>query len=102
MTGPERTVALTRGLLAFSLRQPLAPCGFHLVRLTSDTAGLLRRLIAEDVEFGFVPDSSGGPIVAEQGYAALAAATPQEALALLCGEEAPRSTSCSPTLSCPA
>jgi PAS domain S-box-containing protein len=45
-----RAAALTRQLLAFSRKQPMAPRVVDLAQLVSDARGMLARLIGEDVE----------------------------------------------------
>lgn len=46
----ERAASLTRQLLAFSRKQVLTPEVFDLSALVSDSAGMLRRLIGENIE----------------------------------------------------
>jgi len=48
--GAERAAQLTRQLLAFARRQPLAPQVINLSRLIGDMADLLRRTLGEGVE----------------------------------------------------
>ena len=48
--GAERAAQLTRQLLAFARRQPLAPKVVNLSRLISDMADLLRRTLGETIE----------------------------------------------------
>jgi PAS domain S-box-containing protein len=48
--GTERAAQLTRQLLAFARRQPLAPQVINVSRLISDMADLLRRTLGEGVE----------------------------------------------------
>ncbi|MGH6972434.1 MAG: ATP-binding protein, partial [Caulobacteraceae bacterium] len=48
--GAERAAQLTRQLLAFARRQPLAPKVVNLSRLISDMADLLRRTLGESIE----------------------------------------------------
>ena len=48
--GAERAAQLTRQLLAFARRQPLAPQVVNLSRLVSDMADLLRRTLGEAIE----------------------------------------------------
>jgi PAS domain S-box-containing protein len=48
--GAERAAQLTRQLLAFARRQPLAPKVMNLSRLVSDMADLLRRTLGEAIE----------------------------------------------------
>jgi PAS domain S-box-containing protein len=48
--GAERAAQLTRQLLAFARRQPLAPKVVNLSRLVSDMADLLRRTLGEAIE----------------------------------------------------
>jgi len=48
--GAERAAQLTRQLLAFARRQPLAPKVVNLSRLVSDMADLLRRTLGESIE----------------------------------------------------
>ncbi|MBU2604040.1 MAG: response regulator [Actinobacteria bacterium] len=59
----ERANALTRKLLAFSRRQPLAPKVFHLDRLVLDMCRLLRPVTGEDIELVVVSDPS--PVTVE-------------------------------------
>ncbi|WP_198367406.1 response regulator [Roseomonas sp. KE0001] len=57
-SGTERGAQLTRQLLAFARRQPLAPRVLHLGRLVEETAELLRRTLGERiaVETRVAPD----------------------------------------------
>jgi PAS domain S-box-containing protein len=48
--GAERAAQLTRQLLAFARRQPLAPKVVNLSRLVTDMADLLRRTLGESIE----------------------------------------------------
>jgi CheY-like chemotaxis protein len=48
--GAERAAQLTRQLLAFARRQPLAPKVVNLSRLVGDMADLLRRTLGEAIE----------------------------------------------------
>ncbi|HVM99009.1 MAG TPA: CHASE3 domain-containing protein [Caulobacteraceae bacterium] len=48
--GADRAAQLTRQLLAFARRQPLAPKVVNLSRLVSDMADLLRRTLGEAIE----------------------------------------------------
>jgi PAS domain S-box-containing protein len=48
--GAERAAQLTRQLLAFARRQPLAPKVVNLSRLVTDMADLLRRTLGEAIE----------------------------------------------------
>ena len=48
--GAERAAQLTRQLLAFARRQPLAPKVVNLSRLVGDMADLLRRTLGESIE----------------------------------------------------
>jgi PAS domain S-box-containing protein len=48
--GAERAAQLTRQLLAFARRQPLAPKPINVSRLVSDMADLLRRTLGEAIE----------------------------------------------------
>ncbi len=48
--GADRAAQLTRQLLAFARRQPLAPQVINLSRLVSDMAELLRRTLGEAIE----------------------------------------------------
>ncbi|HTX50723.1 MAG TPA: CHASE3 domain-containing protein, partial [Caulobacteraceae bacterium] len=48
--GADRAAQLTKQLLAFARRQPLAPQVINLSRLVSDMADLLRRTLGEGVE----------------------------------------------------
>lgn len=63
ITGAERAAALTRRLLAFSRRQPLAPCAVDLNRLVADMSELLRRTLGETVRVDM--DLSADAAVAE-------------------------------------
>lgn len=57
-----RAAGLTRSLLAFSRKQPLQPRPVDLRELVRGVAGMLRRLLGEDVEF--VLDLPEEPLVA--------------------------------------
>ncbi len=57
-----RAAGLTRGLLAFSRKQPLQPRPVDLRELVRGVASMLRRLLGEDVEF--VLDLPEAPLVA--------------------------------------
>ncbi len=61
----ERAGALTRQLLAYSRRQILAPRLLDLNQVVADMAGMLRRLIGEDIELATVPDADLGCVRAD-------------------------------------
>jgi len=61
----ERAGALTRQLLAYSRRQILAPRLIDLNQIVADMAGMLRRLIGEDVALATVPHAELGLVRAD-------------------------------------
>jgi PAS domain S-box-containing protein len=63
----RRAADLTRQLLAFSRRQVLEPQVLDLNALVSNLAGMLRRLIGEDVEFRTVLTAAPGAVLADPG-----------------------------------
>ncbi len=63
----ERAASLTRQLLAFSRKQPLAPRVLDLNGLVADLEPLLRRLIGEDVELATVLQPGLRPVRADPG-----------------------------------
>jgi signal transduction histidine kinase/FixJ family two-component response regulator len=63
----DRASSLTRQLLVFSRRQVLKPKVLDLNILVTEMDKLLRRLIREDVEFGFVRGVALGNVKADPG-----------------------------------
>jgi len=63
----ERAASLTRQLLAFSRKQILQPSLLDLNVVVTNTSGMLRRLLGEDIEFVTVLESHLAPIVADAG-----------------------------------
>ncbi|MHB0981173.1 MAG: response regulator [Thermoleophilia bacterium] len=63
----DRAAALTRQLLAFSRRQALEPHVFNLNDVAESMAGLLKRLIGEDVDLVFREDAALWPVEADPG-----------------------------------
>jgi PAS domain S-box-containing protein len=65
--GGQRAVGLTRQLLSFARKQPIAPREIDLHALIRNLEGMLRRLAGDGVELGF--DLSGGetPVQADAG-----------------------------------
>jgi signal transduction histidine kinase len=63
----DRAASLTRQLLAFSRMQVLQPRIIDLNALVADMSKLLRRLVREDIEFGFRLGDSLGRIKADPG-----------------------------------
>lgn len=55
LSGAERGVRLTRQLLAFARRQPLAPDSFNLNDLVVDVSELLQRTLGEAISIDIVP-----------------------------------------------
>jgi two-component system cell cycle sensor histidine kinase/response regulator CckA len=66
-TSIERAASLTRQLLAFSRKQQLNPVILDLNDLVSDLAGMLHRLIGEDVRLVIRKASSSALVVADAG-----------------------------------
>jgi signal transduction histidine kinase len=62
LSSANRAATLTRSLLAFSRKQPLQPRPTELRDLVRGVAGMLRRLLGEDVEF--VLELGDEPLVA--------------------------------------
>ncbi len=67
MKTADRAASLTRQLLAFSRMQVLQPRILDLNALVADMSKLLRRLVREDIEFGFQLGDSLGRIKADPG-----------------------------------
>jgi signal transduction histidine kinase/ActR/RegA family two-component response regulator len=65
MKTADRAASLTRQLLAFSRMQVLQPRILDLNTLVADMSKLLRRLVREDIEFGFVLGDSLGRVKAD-------------------------------------
>jgi signal transduction histidine kinase len=63
----QRGATLTRQLLAFSRQQVLAPVVLDLDRLVTGLAGMLRRLIGENIELRTLPSPGLRRIQADQG-----------------------------------
>lgn len=63
----DRAASLTRQLLAFSRMQVLQPRILDLNSLVADMSKLLRRLVREDIEFGFRLGDSLGRVKADPG-----------------------------------
>jgi signal transduction histidine kinase/ActR/RegA family two-component response regulator len=63
----DRAASLTRQLLAFSRMQVLQPRILDLNALVADMSKLLRRLVREDIEFGFRLGDSLGRVMADPG-----------------------------------
>jgi nitrogen-specific signal transduction histidine kinase/ActR/RegA family two-component response regulator len=63
----DRAASLTRQLLAFSRMQVLEPRILDLNALVADMSKLLRRLVREDIEFGFRLGDSLGRVKADPG-----------------------------------
>ncbi len=62
-----RAVNLTRQLLMFSRKQVVFPKVLNLNSLIENVMKLLGRTIGEDIQLSFVPEPSGGNIVADPG-----------------------------------
>jgi signal transduction histidine kinase len=67
MKTADRAASLTRQLLAFSRMQVLQPKILDLNTLVADMSKLLRRLVREDIEFGFRLGDSLGRVKADPG-----------------------------------
>jgi signal transduction histidine kinase/ActR/RegA family two-component response regulator len=67
MRTADRAASLTRQLLAFSRMQVLQPRILDLNSLVADMSKLLRRLVREDIEFGFLLGDSLGRVKADPG-----------------------------------
>jgi PAS domain S-box-containing protein len=63
----ERAAALTRQLLAFSRKQILAPKVLSLNTVVPDLTAMLQRLIGEDIDLVFRPDTGLGRVKADPG-----------------------------------
>ena len=63
----RRAADLTRQLLAFSRKQILQPQVVNLNSLIEDLNKMLRRLIGDDIELVFRPDSQGATVKADPG-----------------------------------
>ena len=57
-TAAKRATDITRQLLAFARRQIIAPKLLDLNATLADMAKMLRRLVGEDIEIGFLPGES--------------------------------------------
>src|SRR6202521_1520828 len=67
MRTADRAASLTRQLLAFSRMQVLQPRILDVNTLVADMSKLLRRLVREDIEFGFQLGDSLGRVKADPG-----------------------------------
>jgi two-component system, cell cycle sensor histidine kinase and response regulator CckA len=67
MKTADRAASLTRQLLAFSRMQVLQPRILDLNALVADMSKMLRRLVREDIEFGFRLGDSMGRVKADPG-----------------------------------
>jgi signal transduction histidine kinase/ActR/RegA family two-component response regulator len=67
MKTADRAASLTRQLLAFSRMQVLQPRILDLNTLVADMSKMLRRLVREDIEFGFRLGDSLGRVKADPG-----------------------------------
>jgi signal transduction histidine kinase/ActR/RegA family two-component response regulator len=67
MKTADRAASLTRQLLAFSRMQVLQPRILDLNALVADMSKMLRRLVREDIEFGFRLGDSLGRVKADPG-----------------------------------
>jgi PAS domain S-box-containing protein len=63
----ERAAALTRQLLAFSRKQVLQPVMLDLNAIVGGVDKLLRRLLGDEVEFAFAPETSVRKVIADPG-----------------------------------
>jgi len=63
----DRAVSMTRQLLAFSRMQVLQPRVLDLNAVVAEIGKMLPRLIGEDVEYTFIPDSKLASIKADPG-----------------------------------
>ncbi len=63
----ERAAALTRQLLAFGRKQVLQPVALDLNQVLGDMENMLRRIIGEDIELVWAPESALGVIRADPG-----------------------------------
>ena len=58
----ERSAALTRQLLAFARKQPVAPRTLDLNETVAGIMSMLRRLIGEDIDLGWLPGAGVWPV----------------------------------------
>jgi two-component system, cell cycle sensor histidine kinase and response regulator CckA len=65
ISAADRAASLTQQLLAFSRQQRMQPRVLDLNELLREMQGLLRRLIREDIELVFAPDSELGQVLAD-------------------------------------
>ena len=63
----DRAASLTRQLLAFSRMQVLQPRVLDLNAIVAEMGKMLPRLISENIEFVFAPDSTLGRVKADSG-----------------------------------
>jgi two-component system, cell cycle sensor histidine kinase and response regulator CckA len=63
----QRAAGLTRQLLAFSRREPVAPRRIDLNAVVTDMGSMLRRVIAEHIALQINLSPELGPILADQG-----------------------------------
>ncbi len=63
----ERAAALTRQLLAFGRKQVLQPVALDLNQVLGDMENMLRRIIGEDIELVWAPQSTLGLVRADPG-----------------------------------
>jgi len=63
----ERAAELTRQLLAFSRRQVIQPVDLNLNQLVENLLKMIRRLIGENINLKFLPESEVGTICADSG-----------------------------------
>jgi PAS domain S-box-containing protein len=63
----ERAAALTRQLLAFSRKQVLQPVMLDLNAIVGGVDKLLRRLLGDEVEFVFAPETALRKVIADPG-----------------------------------
>jgi hypothetical protein len=62
----DRATALTKQLLAFGRRQPIKPSLLDLNRVLTESQGMLRRLIPENIEVVIVPQPDIWNVLADQ------------------------------------
>ncbi len=58
----DRSADLTRQLLAFARRQAIEPRVLDLNRLVEESQKMLRRLVGEEIDFGFLPGDGLWPV----------------------------------------
>ena len=63
----EQASALTQQLLAFGRRQRVQPKVLDLNELLGQMAKMLRRVVSEDIEFSFVPNSQAARVCCDPG-----------------------------------